>query len=61
MCNRAYLNAVIQSSMFVGMMVGAFISGMLSDAFGRKTCIFVFNGIMVSKDVSTFNCRIWTL
>ncbi|KXJ27806.1 Organic cation transporter 1 [Exaiptasia diaphana] len=55
-CNRAYLNAVIQSCMFVGMWIGAVFSGMISDAFGRKKCIFLCNGIMtVAGFASSFS------
>ncbi|XP_031570056.1 organic cation transporter protein-like [Actinia tenebrosa] len=46
-CGRASLNAAIQTSMYVGMLFGDLICGRLSDTFGRKKCIFIYNGIMV--------------
>ncbi|KAK3731646.1 hypothetical protein QZH41_019765 [Actinostola sp. cb2023] len=46
-CDRAYLGATIQSCYFIGMLFGSFITGMISDAWGRKKCIFLCNILMV--------------
>ncbi|KAK3722362.1 hypothetical protein QZH41_013694, partial [Actinostola sp. cb2023] len=53
-CDRAPLAAIIQSMFFVGMLVGSFVSGILSDAFGRKTVIFGTIAVMVTITIS--NC-----
>ena len=50
-CDRAFLGATIQSCYFVGMLVGSIVTGILSDAWGRKKCIFICNAIMVSYTV----------
>ena len=47
-CDRAFLGATIQSCFFVGMLVGSLSTGIFSDAWGRKKCIFVSNAVMVS-------------
>ena len=46
-CDRKFLGATIQSCFFVGMLIGSLVTGMFSDAWGRKKCIFVSNAIMV--------------
>jgi len=46
-CDRAFLGATIQSCYFVGMLVGSIVTGILSDAWGRKKCIFICNAIML--------------
>jgi hypothetical protein len=48
-CDRAYLGATIQSCFFAGMLIGSFVTGMISDAWGRKKCIFLCNSIMVGS------------
>ena len=47
-CDRAFLGATIQSCFFAGMLVGSIVTGMMSDAWGRKKCIFICNAIMVN-------------
>jgi len=47
-CDRDYLGATLQSVYFAGMLVGSFVTGMISDAWGRKKCIFISNAVMVS-------------
>ena len=47
-CDRAFLGATIQSCYFAGMLIGSIVTGMISDAWGRKKCIFICNAIMVS-------------
>ncbi|KAL9982535.1 hypothetical protein ACROYT_G004589 [Oculina patagonica] len=46
-CDRAFLGATIQSCFFAGMLVGSIVTGILSDAWGRKKCIFICNAIML--------------
>ncbi|XP_031557354.1 organic cation transporter protein-like [Actinia tenebrosa] len=46
-CDRAYLGAIIQSCYFAGMTIGSFATGMISDAWGRKKCIFFSTAIML--------------
>ncbi|CAH3139934.1 unnamed protein product [Pocillopora meandrina] len=46
-CDRAFLGATIQSCFFAGMLVGSLVTGMISDAWGRKKCIFICNAIML--------------
>ncbi|XP_067038000.1 organic cation transporter protein-like isoform X2 [Acropora muricata] len=54
-CDRKFLGATIQSCFFVGMLIGSLVTGMFSDAWGRKKCIFVSNAIMLlSGVVSSF-------
>ncbi|XP_031557355.1 organic cation transporter protein-like [Actinia tenebrosa] len=54
-CDRAYLGATIQSCFFVGMLIGSFVTGMVSDAWGRKECIFFCNALfIVSNTASAF-------
>lgn len=48
-CDHGYLGATLQSVYFAGMLVGSFVTGMISDAWGRKKCIFVSNTVMVSS------------
>ncbi|KAK3736529.1 hypothetical protein QZH41_015145 [Actinostola sp. cb2023] len=48
-CDRAYLGATVQSCYFAGMLIGSFTTGMMSDAWGRKNCIFFCNAIMVRQ------------
>ncbi|KAK3753624.1 hypothetical protein QZH41_014731 [Actinostola sp. cb2023] len=52
-CDRAYLGATIQSCYFIGMLFGSFITGMISDAWGRKKCIFLSTIIMLSAGVAS--------
>ena len=53
-CDRGFLGATIQSCFFAGMLIGSFATGMISDAWGRKKCIFVTNALFVSY-VNVFN------
>ncbi|KAL9982534.1 hypothetical protein ACROYT_G004588 [Oculina patagonica] len=46
-CDRAFLGATIQSSFFAGMLVGSIVTGIMSDAWGRKKCMFICNAIML--------------
>ncbi|XP_031564540.1 organic cation transporter protein-like [Actinia tenebrosa] len=39
-CDRAHIAATIQSCFFAGMLIGSIIGGLVSDAFGRRTCMF---------------------
>ncbi|XP_078357827.1 organic cation transporter protein-like [Oculina patagonica] len=52
-CDRAYLGATLQSVYFAGMLVGSFVTGMISDAWGRKKCIFVSNAVMVIAGIAS--------
>jgi len=52
-CDRAFLGATIQSCFFVGMLVGSFVTGIFSDAWGRKKCIFVSNAVMLLSGVAS--------
>ncbi|XP_031559098.1 organic cation transporter protein-like isoform X2 [Actinia tenebrosa] len=52
-CDRAFLAAIVQSSYFVGMLIGSFVTGMMSDAWGRKKCIFLCNAIMLIFGVAS--------
>ncbi|XP_020914741.1 organic cation transporter protein isoform X2 [Exaiptasia diaphana] len=52
-CDRAYLGATIQACFFGGMCVGSFLTGMLSDAWGRKNCIFFCNAILLLSGVGS--------
>lgn len=52
-CDRAFLGATIQSCFFAGMLLGSFVTGMVSDACGRKKCIFISNAIMLVSGVSS--------
>ncbi|KXJ23440.1 Organic cation transporter protein [Exaiptasia diaphana] len=51
-CDRSYLAAIIQALFFVGMLVGSFVSGMLSDAYGRKTVSFGALGSMAISGIA---------
>lgn len=53
LCDRAFLGATIQSCYFAGMLIGSFVTGMISDAWGRKKCIFVCNAIMLVAGVAS--------
>ncbi|KAK3755611.1 hypothetical protein QZH41_017604, partial [Actinostola sp. cb2023] len=54
-CDRAYLGATVQSCYFAGMLIGSLTTGMISDAWGRKNCMFFCNAIMLVAGVaSTF-------
>ncbi|KAL9982536.1 hypothetical protein ACROYT_G004590 [Oculina patagonica] len=46
-CDRAFLGATIQSCFFAGMLVGSLVTGIMSDAWGRKKCIFICNAVVV--------------
>jgi len=52
-CDRAFLGATIQSCYFAGMLIGSFVTGMISDAWGRKKCIFVCNAVMLVAGVAS--------
>ncbi|XP_028514055.1 organic cation transporter-like protein [Exaiptasia diaphana] len=63
-CDRAYLGATINSCFFAGMLIGSFVTGMLSDAWGRQKCLFFCNAIMVRKEIRnalTFERRIYSI
>ncbi|KAK3733265.1 hypothetical protein QZH41_011113, partial [Actinostola sp. cb2023] len=47
-CDRAHIQATIQSCFFAGMLVGSIVGGVVSDAFGRRTCMFFSCGLMVA-------------
>ncbi|XP_048582229.1 organic cation transporter protein isoform X2 [Nematostella vectensis] len=40
-CDRGYLGATLQSCFFVGMLIGSLVCGVISDAWGRKKCLFI--------------------
>ncbi|EDO47492.1 predicted protein, partial [Nematostella vectensis] len=46
-CDRSYLRALVQSMFFAGMLVGSFVSGPVSDIYGRKCCSFVFTATLI--------------
>ena len=48
-CDRGFLGATLQSVFFAGMLIGSFSTGIISDAWGRKKCIFASMAIMVSS------------
>ncbi|XP_001622468.2 organic cation transporter protein [Nematostella vectensis] len=52
-CDKAYLGATLQSVYFIGMLFGSFLTGMVSDAWGRKNCLFLFTGIMLAAGVAS--------
>lgn len=52
-CDRAFLGATIQSCFFAGMLVGSFVTGIISDAWGRKKCIFACNAVMILTGVTS--------
>lgn len=48
-CDRGFLGAALQSVFFAGMLIGSFSTGIISDAWGRKKCIFASMAVMVSS------------
>ncbi|KAJ7388477.1 hypothetical protein OS493_037387 [Desmophyllum pertusum] len=52
-CDRGFLGATIQSCFFAGMLIGSFATGMISDAWGRKKCIFVTNALFIIAGVTS--------
>ncbi|EDO28430.1 predicted protein, partial [Nematostella vectensis] len=51
-CDRAYLGATLQSCFFAGMLIGSLVSGLISDAWGRKKCFYLSYALMVVAGVS---------
>jgi len=52
-CDRGFLGATVQSVFFAGMLIGSFSTGIISDAWGRKKCIFASMAIMIIAGVVT--------
>ncbi|XP_048583116.1 organic cation transporter protein isoform X2 [Nematostella vectensis] len=46
-CDRAHLGATSQAMFLVGMLVGSLLSGIMSDAFGRRLCMLISCFIMI--------------
>ncbi|EDO31179.1 predicted protein, partial [Nematostella vectensis] len=51
-CDRAHIAASLQSCFFSGMAVGSLLGGLISDAFGRRLCMFLSCGILVISGVA---------
>ena len=56
-CDRGFLGATLQSIFFAGMLIGSFLTGIISDAWGRKNCMFASMAITVSSKISNLLLR----
>lgn len=58
-CDKLYLRAVFNSLYMVGMLIGSFVMGMLSDRFGRKKAMMVaITTVSTAGTLSAFVCSV---